>query len=351
MSDRHLIRDLIYFDFDKAASIVSQIDGGLIQEYHDESGTSRDIGGELDVKLAKLGGTATDTTGKLVVKSAHHDLLVRVEEALFDKAVALDLSRELADTSLCVDELHSRISDSPYIRAEGFCWFNDYERIKRFINGVVDLSDFQTGIALQGVDRADEFFALQSEINGQLSALASNTDQNKKRSIKTKLAKLKAKKKSLENEYSLKRIDAGLPSWMVQGLEDLMDLFMPRRNAFILQPDEELDDFKVIANLKKECIVDSDWEHVIFAYGSEPNVRLTIFGLVTSIPQPTLKNVNPFENDPASQSADDITKLARVFTDAFASIAPFEQIGQITHYPSVTVYPIAVYHGIQVIDS
>ena len=350
MSEKRLIRDLIYFDFDRAASIVSQIEGGLIEEYHDEAGTSRDIGGGIDVRLAKLGGTATDTTSKLVVKSVHHDLLVRVEKALFEKDVALDLNSELANGNQGFSELHARLSVSPYVRAEGFCWFNDYERIKRFIYGVVNLADFQAGLALQGVDRADEYFSLQAEIKHQLNLLATNTDQNKQRSLRTKLDKLRAKKKAIEKEYSLKRIDAGLPSWMVQGLEDLMDLFMPRRNAFILQPDEESGEFKVIANLKKECIVDSDWEHVVFAYGSEPNVKLTIFGLVTSIPRPTLKNVNPFENDSLSQSADDITKLARVFTDAFASIAPFEQIGQITRYPSVTVYPIAVYRGIQETD-
>ena len=350
MTGELLIRDLIYFDFDKTASILSQIEGGLIEEYHDEEGKSRDIGGGIDVRLAKIGGSATDTTSKLVVKSVHHDMLVRVEEALFEKGVALDLNSAFEEGLENVANLHGAISKSPYIRAEGYCWFNDYERIKRFINGVAKLADFQVGSALQGIGKADEYLALQDELNQQVRQLAKTEDSNKRRKIETRLQRLKDQKKAFETNLSLHRIDENLPSWMVAGIEDLIDLFMPRRNAFILQPSEKLRDFEVISNLKQDCIVDGDWEHVLFAFGSQPNVKLTVFGLVTSIPTEVDTNTNPFETETASPSEDNIRQLARAFSEVFAGIQPFEQIGQATRFPSVTVYPIAVYRSIHGCD-
>ncbi len=350
MPKNNAIRDLIYFDFDKAASIVSQIEGGMIKEYHDEEGSSRDIGGGLDVRLAKIGGSATDTTSKLVVKSVHHDLLVRVEEALFEKRVALDINSILSTEIDEIDDLREMITESPYIRAEGFCCFNDYERMKRFINGVEMLANFQIGSAFHSTGKVDEYYALQEAIDQQVRQLAASTDQNKQRSARIKLVKLKEKKKSLESELSHSRIDENLPSWMANSLNEFIDLFMPRRNTFILQPDGRFEDFKVISNLKRECIVDTDWEHVVFAYGSKPNVKLTVFGLVTSIPEYSQSNANHFVSDSAQPINNGIRQLTHAFTSAFDGIQPFEQIGQITWYPSVTVYPIAVYHSVNVKD-
>lgn len=350
MSDGQLIRDLIYFDFDKAASIVSQIEGGMIEEFHDEEGSSRDIGGGLDVRLAKIGGSATDTTSKLVVKSVHHDLLVRVEEALFEKKVALDINTILTEGIDEIDVLREMITESPYIRAEGFCRFNDYERMKRFISGIEMLANFQIGSAFHGTSKVDEYYALQEAIDQQVRQVAAATDQHKQRSAKTKLGKLTDKKKTLESELSLHRIDENLPSWLADSLNEFIDLFMPRRNTFILQPNDKFESFKIISNLKRECIVDSDWEHVVFAYGSQPNVKLSVFGLVTSMPEPSQSKPNPFVSDAAQPTNNGIRQLTHAFTSAFDGIHPFEQIGQITWYPSVTVYPIAVYHSINVKD-
>ena len=54
-----------------------------------------------------------------------------------------------------------------------------------------------------------------------------------------------------------------------------------------LFPLEEHPDFQILANLKKECFVDDDFENFLFSYGAEPNVKFKIIGLVTSIPPET----------------------------------------------------------------
>ena len=49
-----VIRDLIYFDFDKAASIDSQLGGGLLNEIQSTSNANRDLGGGIDFGIASL---------------------------------------------------------------------------------------------------------------------------------------------------------------------------------------------------------------------------------------------------------------------------------------------------------
>ncbi len=63
------LRDLIYFDFNKAASLFSQVEGGLLKEMQEssEAGRSKKVAGGLDLKVIKseLSGDAQEKTSIL----------------------------------------------------------------------------------------------------------------------------------------------------------------------------------------------------------------------------------------------------------------------------------------------
>jgi len=302
MSQKPFIRDLIYFDFDKTASIISQIDSGLIKEMRDEEVNTREIGGGVDVRLAKIGGKADDTRSKLVVRSTHHDLLVRVEDALFKKDVAVDINTDFSPDKPTIGALHERLAVKRCVRAEGMSTFQDYRRVKECLDGVAQL---------------------QSVLG------TPNTDR-----------------KSRKHKGSSKGGDrASQTQEQMLAFKSIVDLLMPNRNHLFVQPFESLCEFKIISNLKTECYVDKDPNNVLFHYGSRPNVRLTVFGLVTSVPSKPSNN-NSDNSKTANSSNDGTKQISEVFDQIFDMIAPLEEFGQVTHYPSVTVYPLAVYRTI-----
>ena len=305
MSQKPFLRDLIYFDFDKTASIASQLEGGLIREIQNTHSQIREIGGGITVPFANIGGNANDSHSKMETQSIHHDLLVRVEQALFEANVAVDLNQKFDDSvktnkGKAIEELHKILSQKPYVRVEGSSEFQDYHRIKRLVGGISQIEQLQSGI--------------------------SNTHGNSKRR--------KGSNKS-GNRTTLQTQE--------QMLKGVVDLLMPNRSHLFVQPFESLHEFKVVSNLKSDCSVDKDSDNVLFHYGSQPDVKLTVFGLITSVP-----NSNNNSNlSKKTRSSDDATKrVSSVFDQLFDAIAPLEEYGQVAYYPSIIVYPLAVYRTI-----
>ena len=42
--------------------------------------------------------------------------------------------------------------------------------------------------------------------------------------------------------------------------------------------------FQILSNLKGEYLVNGNFDNVIYIYGSRPNIKLTVFGVITSCP-------------------------------------------------------------------
>ena len=89
--------------------------------------------------------------------------------------------------------------------------------------------------------------------------------------------------------------------------------------------------------------------NVIFAYGTRPNVHLTIFGLITSLPTSDNTGFNPweeFQNRLTSNGSDEDAFQAAL-GNVFSSMEGFEKFVRFARYPNVTIYPIAVYRSIR----
>src|SRR4051812_47667118 len=102
MSNRFL-RDLLYFDFDKAASLWSQLAGGLREKVSltTEGQSDKKRGLTLGIPKvfeAQFSGAAAEKQSVLESKTLHHDLLNLLEENLTDLGLAVDLNRAVPAT-------------------------------------------------------------------------------------------------------------------------------------------------------------------------------------------------------------------------------------------------------------
>ena len=344
MSQKPFLRDLIYFDFDKTASIASQLEGGLIREIQNTHSQFREIEGGIKVPLANIGGNANDSHSKMVTQSIHHDLLARVEDVLFEKKIAVDLNQKFNSDNREIETLHKTLKQKPYVRVEGVCRFHDYQRMKTHIDGINKIVEFMENSARDSIEKS-----IQKQIEEAESQIESIADRNEKTKQKRKVKELK-KRINDEVDKSLQRSGQKIPDWQAEGIKDIIDVLMPSRNNLLIQPFDKPEQFKVISNLKQDCFVDSDSDNVLFHYGSQPNVKLTVFGLVTSIPTISNSETSPdsfAKTNPSQSTGDSIKQFEQPFNEVFDLTTQIEKFGLFAYYPRVTVYPLAVYYTIR----
>ena len=347
MSKKPFLRDLIYFDFDKTASIASQLEDGLLKEIQESYSKTREFGGGIDVQIANIGGNANDSRTKLVTRAIHHDLLVRVEKSLFDAEIATDINEQFVGLSnIEIDKLHQILQHKPYVRVEGTSRFHDYQRMKTYLETINKIVDFMALSVQDSFRKSDAYRLAQAQLAEAKEQAKSLTDRNQKALAKTRIDETEKQLKAGLNQI-IEQQSGKIEDWQIEGIKDIVNTVMPKRINLLIQPFEVLKDFRVISNLKQDCFVDSDLDNVLFAYGSQPNVQLTVFGLVTSIPvdKPPQNVVHDTDNQQANENA--IKQFERVFHSVFDGTMQIEEFGRFSYYPSVTVYPLAVYYTIR----
>ena len=346
MSKKPSLRDLIYFDFEKTASIASQLEGGLIKEIQESYSQGEELGGGFKAYFLNAGMNVKDTESTLITQGIHHDLLERVERALLDDNVAVDLN-QVGPNSKSIKKLHEILSEKPYVLVEGICCFHDYQRMKTYMDGFNKILEFMENLKRDSIEKS-----LQKQIEGSEKQIESITDRNEKAKQRRRIKELK-KRISDEVDKSLQRGIQKIPEWQIDGIKDVIDVLMPNRNNLLIQPFDDLEQFKAISNLKQDSFVDSDLGNVLFHYGSQPNVKLTVFGLVTSIPNiKTLPNNSGKSDsnqstDGDQSTGDGIKQLEQSFSKVFDKTTQIEKFGLFAYYPRVIVYPLAVYYTIR----
>ncbi|HEX5502370.1 MAG TPA: hypothetical protein VFW96_07080, partial [Thermomicrobiales bacterium] len=131
------LRDLIYFDFNKAASLFSQAKGGLLKEIQESTESShgkRAFGGiAAPFVKAEAGGDAQEKTSILESRVLHHDLLTRLEDWLNSEGQLLDLNvfskqHDNGPLDFSNEGIRNAISSPSFLVVEGWAEFQDYER-------------------------------------------------------------------------------------------------------------------------------------------------------------------------------------------------------------------------------
>lgn len=289
MPEEKTIRDLIYLELDKTASLFSQLRGGIPKEIQETFVQGAEGGAGLTAHFLNLGIKRNESESTTEVIHMHHDMLVAVENALAREGRLVDLNASVESQKQTAEHVHSAIKSTPYVRIEGQSEFRDFEMVKRL-----------------------------------MEAVAGGQSKNS--------AGKKGKGRSSANRSSP----------MTES--ELIDQFVPNRIHFAVQPFPR---FIAFSNLKAECILDRDTDNVLFHYGTKPNVELTVFGVVSSVPARESSETSLFSYAQSTDSDPLSKQFAEAFSQIFQVIKPLEKIENFATFPNITVYPIAIYRTIR----
>ncbi|MBL7868801.1 MAG: hypothetical protein JNM71_12375 [Flavobacterium lindanitolerans] len=333
------IKDLIYFDYEKAKSLNSQLSGGLINEItravENESGTDAEIGFDIKILKGKTGENDKEKSVKTERIEIYHELLNDVEKKLSVNNTLKNLNIEIEKGSY--NDFLERVPKFTYVKACGWSTFEDYNRFKRILANFNDIQRLVYGSAL---DNSPEIIALKKQINDAKKSLKQGNNTKE-------LIKLKAVEKQFDLAIEKESDAQLLDETFVERVTTFLNTFNPNRLNFRLLPFDYFPEFQMIANLRSEFLINGDFENVIYTYGSRPNIKLTMFGIITSCPQLNDNRIDPMnefigldESDLSVESSYD-----KVFRNVFSTFEGLEKFFYPGH-PKLSISPIGIYREI-----
>jgi hypothetical protein len=340
------VRDLLYLDFDKAASIWSQFEEGLLERVSvtEDTGKDRTAGAKFgipSVAEANLGVDYQQKRSTLQSRTLHHDVLNRVERGLEEAGLITDLSTRVSGDESSPQKIRAVIGKRPYLRAEGASVLEDYRRILSISEKFNDILTLIEKAIQEGVKKSPQYVKIQELVAAANEAAEAVSDRNQKATQRAKAKEMQRQLDALSKPPLSNRID----EWLLNGMRLWINTFMPSRINFRIYPFANCPSFQVLCNLKRECFVDADLEHLLYGYGNRPNVPLAVFGLITSIPDesgPTFDPMKEFETNPELSER---AAFEKGFRGVFAGMEGMEAFARYSRYPNVTVHPIAVYRS------
>ena len=292
MSGTPRLRDLIYFDFDKTASIFSQLHGGLKTAMQTTDAKGQEGNLSIAQHILSLGYKRSKSESTTETFQVHHDIVDTTESELQNRGMLVDLNCEFGEEIKEVDQIRRVLQERPYIRAEGTSEFQDFQMLQRLINVFLDLATQQQ----------------------QPSALATS---------------------------------AGNQSAEMKLISTFVNMIVPNRLHFAVQPIKHITELVMYSNLKQECIVDRDSDNVLFHYGSQPSTKLTLFGHVSSVPDPEHNRSSLFDQRASVAQSEQTRDFFASMNQMTEGLKPLEEFQSFASYPSIVVYPLAVYRSIQ----
>lgn len=342
-----MIRDLIYFDRSKAESILSQLEGGVISEIEiatDSTKENRNIR-RYNFKLfdAEFGGSGTQNEGSIERRIRHHDLFAILEDTLFAEQLAVDVNGQIDPNDIGSGEARRIISQYGYLKATGWATVEDFRQIQFWLERINNIVGFINRI------QSSESSDIQ-EVQNQIAALENELAGTVQSKIKQELKRKVREAQKMQEEILKQALGENqLADWYIEGLQNFVEVFTKHRLNLSIHPFEEQMPFYIVSNLKRDCFLDDDIANIIYAYGNRPNIKLSVFGLITSLPsmaEETPRFDKKYETSDLAQNSEQLV-LEGMFASLFDA---FENVGKFlsfSHFPNVTIYPIAVYREIK----
>ena len=342
------IRDLLYLDFAKAASIWSQFDDGLLERTSVTEDATRDQSAGVRLGLpgiadARLGADYIAKRSVIESRTLHHDLLHRVEERLAEVGLVSDLAKSVAADEASAEPIRTAIGARPYLKASGTSVIEDYRRMRartESFNGIIALV---ARSANESLKTTDQFKQLEQLVASEKARVATIKDRNARALQRTQAAALERKLDELATPTL-----TGIQPWLADGIKLWIDTYGPDRLHLRIYPFVNCPKFHVLCNLKRDCFVDSDLEHLLYGFGHRPNVALEVFGVITSLPPREESTFDPLAEFGDAESLSDRESFERAFRAVFAGMDGMEAFMRFSRYPIVTVHPIAVYRSFAV---
>lgn len=341
------IKDLIYFDFEKAKSLISQLKGGLISEisraFEDENESNSGIG--FDVKIIKGNIGAKDKERKLRTEKieVYHELLNQIETELSQKHLLTDINHSFETSGISFNDFMDQTPNFTYVKANGWSIFEDYERFKNIYS---NFNEIQRLIYSSALLENPDFKELQKQIRDAKKS-ATNMERNQRAKELARIKALESKFDSMLTDFTNSSV---FDEEYITRMKLFLDTFSPNRLNFRLMPLDIFTDFQILANLKEKYLVDSNFESIIYTYGTRPNIKLSVFGIITSCPGKIDARINindeflPYEDAELNETQG----FDKAFRNIFTSFESFEKFFFVPAYPKIAISPIAIYREIKV---
>jgi hypothetical protein len=218
----------------------------------------------------------------------------------------------------------------------------DYKRIVTISQKFNDIIEFLQKITEENMKKSPQYIQLQEGVAKARKAADQASDRNQKATQKETLREIQRQLDQLPKQ-KLSKVD----QYLLDGVRLWIDTFMASRINFRIYPFPNCPSFQVLCNLKRDCFVDSDLEHLLYGYGNRPNVALAVFGLITSIPDEAKPTFDPMKEFETVSGLSESMALEKGFRGVFIGLEGMEGLVRYSRYPNVTVHPIAVYRSFQ----
>lgn len=341
------IKDLIYFDTDKAKSLISQLNEGLISEIsraiEDESEDSSGVGFDVKIVKGNLGERTKERSIRTEKIELYHEMLNTIENDLLKKRLLTPINETFESWQGSFNDFMEEIPKFSYIKATGWGSFEDFDRFKRILS---NFNEIQRLIFTSQLLGNPEYKALQEQIEQAKKASSQNSDRNFKAKDLNKIKAIEKKIDSLFKEH----IDIHLfdEDWL-ERVSTFMDTFSPERLNFRLLPLDDFGDFQILSNLKAKFMLDGNFEHTIFTYGSRPNIKLSVLGIITSCPRKEDPRIHP-SDEYLAYADDELSEegqFDKAFRRVFDSFEEFEKFFFVPSFPKIAISPIAIYREVK----
>jgi len=338
------IREILYFDKEKAISLLSQIEWGLTRDFTVEQDNTKTQKNVLNIRFPSLfSGTHSrerrDRERVSETKEFHHDLLNRVEYQLKSRNAIIEMfDKSKYYTLVEEDEIRSLLGEKQYINASGSCFIEDYSRILSISSIFTQQVNF--------INRSNIENDATNENNLKLVADLMRIEKELRR------AKNANERANKENELNLKYEEIGkklknyVEQWKFDGISLWINTYLKDRLIFRILPSPKCPSFQIICNLKRACIVDGNIEYLISSYSTKPNIPFYVLGLITSKPEKNEIGINPLAEFDMKGELNNIETIEKGFRSLFPAIEGLESFTRFSRYPNITVEPIAIYRFI-----
>ncbi len=344
------IKDFIYLDMSKVSSLYSQVSGGVLQSYEVSSNSSEHNKNlrNYNFKIFKheAGGTDTESQGLKEVRVSHHEVYNELERELFKHGyiaeIGVDVTKEDIESGKATEIFESVLC----VKAEGNIVLEDYERITRIADNYEDVTGFINHSIKSSLKEAPEliiFFDKIKTLNEEIEETKNGQQKTKK---KNELKQLESSLDIIVNEKLVGKVD----DWIIEGLKTWVNVFLPNIFNVRLYPFEEIMNFHVMSNVKREFFLDDDTESVHFLFGSKPTIKVTMLGVITSIPkkdEDTFDPMKEFDQENLDEEGNEHLSVESGFRGMFRGFDGLEAMIRTCRYPRIMLQPIAIYRAIK----
>jgi len=343
------IKDFIYLDMNKVSSLYSQLVGGIVQSIEASSSNSKNSKNlrnyNFKVITHEAGGTKVESQNVKETRVSHHDIYNELESELLKKGYASEIGVDVLKDDIISGESVIKFENSLCVKAEGFVVLEDYERITRIADNYENVTEFINQSVLSNLksspDMQDIFKQVES-LKNDIRGMKNGQNKNKK---KSDLTKFESELNELISNAQVGKID----DWIIDGLKTWVRVFLPDIFNIRLYPFDDLEDFHVMSNLNREYFLDDNTEFVHYLFGSKPTIKLTMLGVITSIPKKEGNSFNPmkeFDLEDDEDKGNEAKSFEKGFRGVFRGFDGLEEMIRTCRYPRIMVQPIAIYRSI-----